>query len=225
VYLIHPHSCANYSENLDTRTKPGLQEFDRARERFGRRPGCGWYHSHTRTGVLLSDTDLTIHNRFFPDPWQVALVVKPHTFEPMRAGILLPRLRRHYSLQCKATANFPIENCGRCRQVPRAVSRGAAGAIARNRPRVPPVPSSMSTPSPKLLRRPPAPIVNVRAEPESPPPAPAPPIVNIRTERAATAAPQAHMPENRAGSSSPPPPPATHPSYVRAKPKSARGGG
>jgi proteasome lid subunit RPN8/RPN11 len=46
----------------------------------------GWWHSHTRSEIFLSDADQEIHNRFFPEPWQVALVLKPHTFHPMRAG-------------------------------------------------------------------------------------------------------------------------------------------
>ncbi len=46
----------------------------------------GWYHSHTRSEIFLSDEDLGIHNRYFGEPWQVALVLKPHTFQPMRAG-------------------------------------------------------------------------------------------------------------------------------------------
>jgi proteasome lid subunit RPN8/RPN11 len=46
----------------------------------------GWYHSHTRSEIFLSDADLEIHKRFFPEPWQVALVLKPHTFLPTRAG-------------------------------------------------------------------------------------------------------------------------------------------
>jgi proteasome lid subunit RPN8/RPN11 len=56
---------------------------------LGRSPQAkilGWYHSHTRSEIFLSDVDLEIHNRFFPEPWQVALVLKPHTFQPMRAG-------------------------------------------------------------------------------------------------------------------------------------------
>src|ERR1035441_4069804 len=51
----------------------------------GVRP-VGWYHSHTRSGIFLSDADQDIHNRFFPEPWQVALVLKPSTFEPTRGG-------------------------------------------------------------------------------------------------------------------------------------------
>lgn len=46
----------------------------------------GWYHSHTRSEIFLSEADQDIHRRFFPEPWQVALVLKPHTFEPTRGG-------------------------------------------------------------------------------------------------------------------------------------------
>jgi proteasome lid subunit RPN8/RPN11 len=46
----------------------------------------GWYHSHTRSEVFLSDADQDLHDRYFPEPWQVALVLKPHTFHPTKAG-------------------------------------------------------------------------------------------------------------------------------------------
>jgi proteasome lid subunit RPN8/RPN11 len=46
----------------------------------------GWYHSHTRSEIFLSDADLKIHQDFFPQPWQVALVMKPHTLQPARIG-------------------------------------------------------------------------------------------------------------------------------------------
>jgi proteasome lid subunit RPN8/RPN11 len=46
----------------------------------------GWYHSHTRSGIHLSDEDLEIYQNFFPEPYQVALVMKPHTFDPARIG-------------------------------------------------------------------------------------------------------------------------------------------
>jgi proteasome lid subunit RPN8/RPN11 len=46
----------------------------------------GWYHSHTRSEIFLSEADQDLHNRCFPEPWQVALVLKPHTFHPTRAG-------------------------------------------------------------------------------------------------------------------------------------------
>jgi proteasome lid subunit RPN8/RPN11 len=46
----------------------------------------GWYHSHTRSDIYLTAPDIEIHRRYFPEPWQVALVIKPHTFQPARAG-------------------------------------------------------------------------------------------------------------------------------------------
>ena len=46
----------------------------------------GWYHSHTRSEIFLSEADREIHSRFFPEPWQVALILRPHTFNPTRAG-------------------------------------------------------------------------------------------------------------------------------------------
>lgn len=46
----------------------------------------GWFHTHTRDGICLTKPDLDVYNRFFPAPWQVALVVKPHPQQPARAG-------------------------------------------------------------------------------------------------------------------------------------------
>jgi proteasome lid subunit RPN8/RPN11 len=57
-----------------------------ARRNTAHRQPVGWYHSHTRSEIFLSATDRDIHNRFFPEPWQVALVLKPHTFQPTRGG-------------------------------------------------------------------------------------------------------------------------------------------
>jgi proteasome lid subunit RPN8/RPN11 len=39
----------------------------------------GWYHTHPRLGVFLSQYDTWLHTHFFPEPWQVALVVEPLT--------------------------------------------------------------------------------------------------------------------------------------------------
>jgi proteasome lid subunit RPN8/RPN11 len=46
----------------------------------------GWYHSHTRSGIFLSEEDLEVYSNFFQEPWQVSMVMKPHTFEPPRIG-------------------------------------------------------------------------------------------------------------------------------------------
>ncbi len=37
----------------------------------------GWFHTHPRMGVFLSHYDTFLHHNFFPEPWQVALVVEP----------------------------------------------------------------------------------------------------------------------------------------------------
>ena len=60
---------------------------DALRQTFpgGLRP-VGWYHSHTRSEIALSDADLDIHNRFFSERWQVALVLRPSTLQPTQAG-------------------------------------------------------------------------------------------------------------------------------------------
>jgi proteasome lid subunit RPN8/RPN11 len=37
----------------------------------------GWYHTHPGMGVFLSSYDAWLHRHFFPEPWQVALVIDP----------------------------------------------------------------------------------------------------------------------------------------------------
>jgi proteasome lid subunit RPN8/RPN11 len=46
----------------------------------------GWYHSHTRSGLFLSEEDVGIWNRHFPEPWQAALVLHPEKMKPTRAA-------------------------------------------------------------------------------------------------------------------------------------------
>src|ERR1035437_1760170 len=46
----------------------------------------GWYHSHTRSEISLTEADQDLHTRYFPESWQVALVLKPPPFPPTRAG-------------------------------------------------------------------------------------------------------------------------------------------
>src|SRR5580698_405325 len=46
----------------------------------------GWYRAHTRSEILLLDADLAFFNRFFPQPWQVGLIIRPASMAPARAG-------------------------------------------------------------------------------------------------------------------------------------------
>jgi hypothetical protein len=49
----------------------------------------GWFLSHTRSDILLSPGDLENFNRFFPQPWQVTLVLHPTQAGPARAGFFV----------------------------------------------------------------------------------------------------------------------------------------
>jgi proteasome lid subunit RPN8/RPN11 len=76
------------SFTLSERDRLALAEMTAAAdENHGGLRVVGWYHSHTRSEIFLSEADQEIHNLFFPEPWQVALVIKPHTFQPARCGI------------------------------------------------------------------------------------------------------------------------------------------
>lgn len=48
-------------------------------KRFPQKKVIGWYHTHPRMGLFLSEHDLWLHEQFFSQPWQVALVIEPHT--------------------------------------------------------------------------------------------------------------------------------------------------
>ena len=52
---------------------------DQIEKRFPSDKIVGWFHTHPRMGVFLSHYDTFLHKNFFPDPWQVALVVEPYS--------------------------------------------------------------------------------------------------------------------------------------------------
>jgi proteasome lid subunit RPN8/RPN11 len=47
-------------------------------ENFPEKVFLGWYHTHPRMGVFFSQWDAWLHQNFFPELWQVALVIEPH---------------------------------------------------------------------------------------------------------------------------------------------------
>jgi proteasome lid subunit RPN8/RPN11 len=47
----------------------------------------GWFHSHTRGQICLSESDVALYDRFFPEPWQIALVLRPERFGTTRVGV------------------------------------------------------------------------------------------------------------------------------------------
>ena len=54
---------------------------DELEERYPGKQFVGWYHTHPRLGIFLSNLDTWLHEHFFPEPWQVALVIDPHLLE------------------------------------------------------------------------------------------------------------------------------------------------
>jgi len=49
----------------------------------------GWYHSHTRSGLHLTPSDIELHERHFPEPWQITLVLRPDVDQPTSAAIFV----------------------------------------------------------------------------------------------------------------------------------------
>src|SRR5580698_5670306 len=49
----------------------------------------GWFLSHTRSEIALTESDLEIYTIFFPAPWQVSLVIRPGRGGSMRAGFFV----------------------------------------------------------------------------------------------------------------------------------------
>src|SRR5258708_7456997 len=50
---------------------------------------AGWFLSHARSDIFLTQSDLEIFHGFFPEPWQVTLVLRPSKAGPARAGFFL----------------------------------------------------------------------------------------------------------------------------------------
>lgn len=49
----------------------------------------GWFVSHTRSEIMLSESDREIYGEYFGAPWQVTLVVRPGRGGSMRAGFFV----------------------------------------------------------------------------------------------------------------------------------------
>ena len=50
---------------------------------------AGWFISHARSDIFLTPSDLEIFDGFFPEPWQVTLVLRPSRSGAARAGFFL----------------------------------------------------------------------------------------------------------------------------------------
>lgn len=78
TFSLSDHDRRKLTELLrDIRQDPGLEGAE----------VVGWYVSHTRrTGRLLAESDLDIYRTFFPESWQVMLMLQPTLLSPTVAG-------------------------------------------------------------------------------------------------------------------------------------------
>ena len=101
----------------------------------------GWYHSHIRSRIFLSERDLQIHSRYFDATFQVALVIRRESERPTRAGFFF----RESSGEMRTDASyeeFTIET------YPPAVPELKPPVVSR------PAPSRIRTPAPAKPQQP-----------------------------------------------------------------------
>ena len=91
------------SFSLSARDQERLKDLlAKVRHKAGGLEPVGWYHSHTRSEICLTQSDLDIHDRYFPEMWQIALVVRPSTSQLARAGFFF----REPGGSIRATASY-----------------------------------------------------------------------------------------------------------------------
>ena len=74
----------------------------------------GWFVSHLQGEVALSESDLETYNGFFPESWQVALVIRPQEKGRARAGFFVReaegKVQAETSHQCFDLAQLQLES-------------------------------------------------------------------------------------------------------------------
>lgn len=95
IMAIRPAACEHASGptfRLSERDRTALHEQirqDQSDSRLEDMVCVGWYVSHTRTEIVLTESDQDIFSSFFAKPWQVTLVVRPSRGGNMRAGFFV----------------------------------------------------------------------------------------------------------------------------------------
>ncbi len=91
----------------------------------------GWFHSNTRRSICLAETDVALYDRFFPESWQVALILQPARHGPARAGFFFREagglIRRESSYREFEIEAVPARHMA-------AAGRGIERTDAKNRP-------------------------------------------------------------------------------------------
>ena len=146
IMAIRPAACEHASGpafRLSERDRAALREQMRLDQKDPRLEGLvrvGWYISHTRTEISLTESDQEIFATFFEQPWQVTLVVRPSRGGNMRAGFFVRESDGSVNAtQSHLEFNFPDRLAGtfeRRAPEPRGVYRPAE-PIAPSIPSIP----------------------------------------------------------------------------------------
>ncbi len=72
-YVIHSSSFLTFTQQSQVDLRKHLDEDYPDKELVG------WFHTHPKMGLFLSSYDTWLHKHFFPETWQVALVIEPHS--------------------------------------------------------------------------------------------------------------------------------------------------
>ncbi|HEY2844387.1 MAG TPA: hypothetical protein VGJ09_12080 [Bryobacteraceae bacterium] len=95
ITAIRPAACEHAGGpafRLSERDRAALREQIRVDQQDPRLEGLvcvGWYVSHTRSEITLTESDQEIFSAYFGKPWQVTLVVRPSRGGNMRAGFFV----------------------------------------------------------------------------------------------------------------------------------------
>ncbi len=162
----------------------------------------GWFVSHLQGEVALSETDLETYNGFFPESWQVALVLRPQEKGRARAGFFVReaegKVQSEASHQCFDLEPLQLASTP-APPVASTVSKAAPAPEPAQREQIPimtPAPPEPSAPPPQVpIQMAPVPeaVIPVKvvkpvqsapppplAEPVPAPPPPKPPSLPIQ---------------------------------------------
>jgi proteasome lid subunit RPN8/RPN11 len=138
----------------------------------------GWFVSHVSGGVSLSPSDLEIYNGFFPEGWQVALVICPKGSGLAQAGFFL----READYQVSAEASYHCFDLEPLRQAPAVMPEPVAPELAEQAPAVEPEQLALvEEPVPAAPPRPEQAELAEKPAPAERPPAPVFPVPSVPT--------------------------------------------
>ncbi len=73
----------------DEKALAELLETAREDPTLGQFEAVGLFRTRTRGELMVLEEDAAFFDRYFPEPWQLLLVIRPHMYEPARVGFFL----------------------------------------------------------------------------------------------------------------------------------------